>query len=276
MKQWKDLGNGQWKLTISADGDPTAPPLSVFRGTKDEILDKLADSQIHANQRITQLRGNGNTPATPFPANPKPLTATERMETVADLQNPATVDKAVTRVIESVVGPVEELRRDQREDREDRRTRMAVQAAEQFAERTPEWYPSDHNKQTLVNYVKTQGLNPLDTNSYTRAFEALTAAQLLQDRPSESEQPPQPEAERERNAPDANAKPRTATRYSTSIRASDISGRPPAPSGKPHLKYTREQLRNLSAADYKRLMQTDRAELERCENHYAQQARRAS
>lgn len=276
MKNWQDLGNGQWKLTITVDGDPMVPP-SVFRGTRDEISDKLADSQANANRRIADLRRttNGNGTPTPpaSPSGPRPLSATERLETVADLQNPATVEKAVTRVMESVVGPVADFQR----DREDRNTRTAVQAAEMFAERTPEWYPSEHNKQTLVAYMKTQGLNPMDTMQYTQAFEALTAAQLLQERPEADDTNDEPEANEGRNAPNANAKPRTPTRYSTSIRSSDISGRPPVPSGKPHLKYTREQLRNLSAEQYKRLLQTDRAELERCEAYYAKTPeRRAS
>jgi hypothetical protein len=274
MRTWKDLGNGQHKLTITVDGDPTASP-SVFRGTREQILDALAASQENANQRILELRrgSNGNTPPS-APAGPKPLTPSERMETVADLQNPATVDRVVTRVLESVVGPVDDFKKDQADERQERMTRTATQAASMFYERTPEWYPSPHNIDTLTKYMQAQKLNPMDTLSYTKAFETLAAANLLQEKP-ESEDQPQPEAQRERNAPDANAKPR-AQRYSTSIRASDISGRAPVPSGKPHLKYTREQLQNLSSEDYKRLIQTDRAELERCESYYAsQQGRRA-
>jgi len=267
MKHWQDLGDGQWKLTITADGDPTAQP-SVFRGTRDEILDKLVDSQANANRRIADLRRttNGTPPSSTPAATPRPLSAAERLETVADLQNPATVDKAVTRVMESVMGPVADFQKE-------RVTRTAIQAAEMFAERTPEWYPSDHNKETLVAYMQTRGLNPMNTMHYTQAFEQLRAAKLLQPRPTEADDAnDEPEAETERNAPNANAKPRTATRYSTSIRSSDISGRPPVPSGKPHLKYTREQLANLSAEEYKRLIQADRAELERCENYYARRA----
>jgi hypothetical protein len=275
MKDWKDLGGGQWKLTISVDGDPMTPP-SVFRGTREEIADKLADSQMSANRRIAELRrgGNGSGAAPPPPSGPRPLSPSERLQAVADLQNPATVDSAVTRVMESVIGPVSEVRDNNAAGRVERDTKTAMKAAEMFVERTPEWYNSAHNKETLVQYVKAQGLNPLDTNTYTTAFEALSAAQLLQSKPAESDDDNhESEASEGRNAPDANARPKTPTRYSTSIRSSDISGRAPVPSGKPHLKYTREQLQTLSAADYKRLMQTDRAELERCEAYYAKTRR---
>jgi hypothetical protein len=163
-KEWKDLGNDQWKLVVTTD-DASVPP-SIFYGTRDEIFDKLADSQANASQRIAQLRKNNGSPASPpAPAAPRPLSAAERMSIVAELNDPATVDKAVTRVMESAIGPVEEFRKDKQEDREARNVRTATQAAEMFFERTPDWHPSEHNKQVLVNYIKTQGLSPLDTNN---------------------------------------------------------------------------------------------------------------
>lgn len=278
MRDWKDLGGGQFKLTITVDGDPTAPP-SVFRGTREEILDKLADSQESANRRLHDLRRNGGNgapqPAAPASSAPRPLSPAERLETVSDLQNPATVDKAVTRILESVVGPVAELQKDRAANREANTVRTAVQAAESFFERTPEWYPSEHNKKALTNYMKGQGLDPTDTQNYTKAFDELSAAELLQARPAEDDTPTQPDADEGRNAPAANAQHRAPTRYSTSVRSSDISGRPPVPGGKPHLKYTREQLENLSASDYKQLMISDRVEMERCEAYYAKNPKRA-
>jgi hypothetical protein len=188
------------------------------------------------------------------------------MAVVADMQNPATVDKAVTRVMESVIGPVADFQKDRQAERAERETRIAIQAAETFAQGTPEWYPSEHNKQTLVRYMQTQGLDPRNSESYRRAFEDLTAAELLQAKPEGETSTDEP-ADEGRNAPTPT--PRKApTRSSTSIRQSDISGTPPRPTGT-RLKYSREQLAKLSASDYKRLMQSDRQELERCEAYYA-------
>lgn len=267
-RRWEDLGNNRWKLTITADDPEDASQPSVYRGTKEEIADMLAESQSNANRRIAELKRGPNGHAAP-PAAPKPLSPSERMQTVADLQNPATVDKGVTRVIESVMGPIEEEReRRHRQDLADHE-REAVQAATAFAEDTPEWFPSEHNKNTLVRFMRSQGLNPTNRAHYIQAFDELSAAQLLQPRPSEEEPELEPEATAvERNAP-APPKPKAPSRVSTGITRADISGTPPKPTTR--LKYTREQLANLSSADYKRLVLTDRAELERCENFYSAQ-----
>jgi hypothetical protein len=279
VKNWQELGNGRWKLTITPDepGDPS--PISVYRGTKEEIADQLAESQENSNRRFAEIRRNGQNGAHPTPSpnqSPKPLTATERLQTVAELQNPATVDKGVTRVLESVMGPMEEER--QRRQRETARamTESAVQAASAFYERTPEWYPSEHNKTTLTEYMKRMRLEPTLEN-FTRSFEELSAAKLLQPIPAEGS-PEEVESEEDdternahgqRNAPAATPKPKTPSRVSTGITQRDISGSPPRPTTR--LKYSREQLANMSKEDYKQIMLTDRLELERCENFYARQ-----
>jgi hypothetical protein len=270
MKRWEDLGNNRWKLTLTDDEAP-GTVISVFRGTREEINEKLADSQISASRRIAQLRPhNGNGKANggaPAAASSPPLTAAERMQTVADLANPATVDKAITRIVEREVGPLAELRQDRDEDRADRQTRAATEAARKFADTTPEWYPSEYNKTTLVRYMQTQGLDPLQEASYIQAFEDLSAAELLQLKPSAA-QPSTDETTTEgRNAPTP-MQPPTPTRFSTSIRQSDISGSPPRPTTR--LKYTREQLANMNAAAYRRLLESD-PELIRCVDYYAQQ-----
>lgn len=268
MKRLDDLGNGRWKLTLT--NDETGAVLSVFRGTKDEIMDKMAESQMNAGRRISELR-NGKPAPAPRPA----LTDAQRMQTVADLANPATVEKGITRVIETLIAPVDELRQDREEDRAERQTRVAVEAAKRFADHTPEWYPSDYNKEKLVRYMQTQGLDPATEASYTQAFEELTAAELLQPKPSEAPTPTEETTTEERNVPPP-TQPPTPTRFSTSIRQSDISGSPPRPSTR--LKYSREQLAGMSAANYKRLLTTD-PELSRCVDYYAQQdakKRRAS
>lgn len=272
MKKWDDLGNGQWRLTITDDKDANARPV-VVKGTKDEIIEKLADSKLEGNRYISQLRSQSPAPppAAPAPSNgTKPLTAAERMQVAADITNPGAVDTAVTRVIESVIGPVKELQRDRAAEREERAERAAVAAVNAFMAQTPEYYRTPHNNQLLVEYMKTYRLDNSKVESYTHAFERLSAVPgLLQVAPLEDETTtevtrngPEPTAPTPRAAP-------TSTRFSTSVRSSDISGRAPEPNRTPRLKYTREQLQNLSASEYKRLMQTDGKELARCEDYYA-------
>jgi len=207
-KRWEDRGQGQWKLVISDDA--TGAVLSTYYGTKDEIADKQADSLASAGRRIAELRSGTNGHAAPAP---KPLSAAERMQTVSDLANPATVDQGVLRVIESAVGPVAELRKDREADRYDRQERAAISAAEAFAEDTPDWYPSEYNKNALVRFMQTQGMNPANPAHYMQAFESLSAAKLLQPKPAEGgfdpEEPTlEPPAGRERNAPTQTQQPK--------------------------------------------------------------------
>lgn len=265
MKKWEDKGSGQWKLTIASDQNPSAPP-SVFYGTRDEITEKLADSQANANGRLDEFRRLTSQAA----PTAKPLSPEERLQTVTELNNPATVDRAVTRVIESVVGPVNELRQDRADASAERQTRAAITAAEAFANRTPDWYPSDRNKNKLVRFLQTQGLDPTKTENYTLAFEELSTAQLLEPIPTELNNDNDETEAEGRNAPTPTQRP-TPSRFSTSIRSADISGSAPRPTVR--LKYTREQIANMSASTYKRLMQSDQ-ELSRCVEHYAQQDRR--
>ena len=184
-KTWEDKGNGKWKLTVTSD-EPGVP-ISVFHGTRDEISDQLADSQLNANQRIAELKRNSQPAASqpPPPAGPKPLSAGERMQTVADLANPSTVDSAVTRIMESVVGPIENLRDSAANapaEREERLERKATEAAQAFAAANPEYYLTQHNAETIYAYVQLRG-DLTRQDHYQRAFEELTAANLLQKRP---------------------------------------------------------------------------------------------
>lgn len=276
MKRWEELGNDRWKLTITPD-DPedTETPPSVYRGTKNEIAEMLADSQSNANRRISELRTatkrtNGHA------AGPTPLTAEQRLQTVAELNNPATVDKAITRIIESEMGETMEQRRarEQRENAEQEESK-ATETAMRFAADTPEWVQTPHNAETMVNYMRSQGMDLTNKSHYIMAFERLSAAKLLQTKALEveTETELEDEDERQRNAPVPVPVPRAPTRLSTGVTQRDISGLPPRPTTR--LKYTREQIAELSAYDYKRLMLDD-PQFTRCVEYYAEQDRQKS
>jgi hypothetical protein len=134
----------------------------------------------------------------------------------------------------------------------------------------PEWYGTEFNNTGLVHYMEVHGMNLADPNEYARAFAHLSAAGLLQKRP-EGNGEPQPESEEsdlEQNAPAPKAVIPRPSRTSTGISSRDISGVPPRPSTR--LKYSREQLAAMGAAEYKNLMQTDGVELLRCEKWYSE------
>lgn len=243
-QNWEDLGDGQHKLTIT-DDQGRVPPVTVY-GTKDQIITKLSDSKINGDRRIAELKGSN-------------LTAGDRMQIVTDLQNPAKAPEAITKVVESIVGPATEFQRDRSEDRLEREKAAAVQAAKTFAESTPGWFPSEHNKRTLTEYMKRLGLSHSQTAHYTKAFNELTAAKLLQLPPDTEDgeiegetQTPSPAPKAERTAPAPATPPQTPARYSTGVRSSDISGVQSRPVNR--LKYTREQIANMSTKMYREKM----------------------
>jgi hypothetical protein len=278
-KRWEDLEDGRVRLTITSEGAPT----SVFYGAnREEIADKLADAQAHANaelsrRAITRPATNGHSSA----IEPKPLSPGERMQTVADLTNPAKVDQAVTRVLESVIGPVDKFQQDREDADRERVVRAQVAAAYQFWEEMgSQWLPTPYNKETLYNYMVTQGLDLGNIDHYKRAFATLDEKGLLE-RPAETldtgqstevglhrrnaENPDDSEVGlHRRNA--ENPAPRIPARYSTGVRSSDVSGAAPIPSKR--LKYSREQIEALSLAKYRQLMVSD-PEFSRCVEYYS-------
>lgn len=258
-KRWETLEDGRIKLTVSPD---RGGPASVFYGTdRDEILDKLADAQAAANGRLEDLRlsvPNGTGSAPPV-ISPQALTPSERMQTVADLTNPARAVEAIVKVVESRVGPLDSMR-------EDQVTRASIQAAEAFVAETPGWYPSPHNQHALTRYLIAQGLDSTKVDSYRRAFADLGAAKLLQQAPSQASSEAEPDEDRQQGRNGPTPAPRPPTRYSTGVRSSDVSGSQPMP-GK-RLKYSRDEIRGMSASTYKQKMMSD-PEFSRCVEFYA-------
>jgi hypothetical protein len=236
---------------------PDAPP-QVFKGTSyKEVADNLLKAQEHASNAIRELKAG----RTPEPAKPrrraeaKPLTAGERMTIAAEITDPHKSAQAITRVVESVVGPVEVIREAVNKMDDEEEAREAHDAAALFASSTPDWYPSQYNIETLANYMRYNNYAPTSSN-FEIAYGHLRAANLLQSRPPESdeeeqtEEPPKPNGHG--GKPPQTVRPR-GTLTATSIRASDTSGspRPARP------KYTRAQIDGMSAATFKEKMNNE-------------------
>ena len=272
-QKWEKDGekNGiqQWKLTVTSD--KPGVPISVYRGSKSQIASQLADSQVFANERIREqnliLRGQTKTETPPKAAAPTPLTDAERMQVVADINNPAKVDAAIARVVESKTGPLEAVRESAAnapEERQERDNRLATEAATQFAAETPEYYPTDFNARTMAQYIKIHG-DLRNRAHYTQAYNDLSAAGLLQKRPEGEEENEDEATLQGRNAPTPAALPKSPTRISTGIRSRDVSGLEPRPTNK--LKFTREQIAKMSARTYKEHMRDP--EFQRAVEFYA-------
>jgi hypothetical protein len=265
-KHWEEIGDNKFKLTLSPD---EGGPASVYYGSREEIQDKVFDSQVNAIRRIEQLRttstpnGNGHETAQPY-TQPKTLSPDERMQAVADLSNPATVDRGVTRVMESVIGPLADFNADRTE-------RAAVAAAEAFAAELPDYFPSDENSQMVVRFLQQHPqYDPTNISSYKLAFFELSKAKQLKTITNKGDNDTEPSAElQERNAPNL-PPPMAPARYSTGIRSSDVSGSQPIPSKR--LKWTRESIQNMSAATYRRNMSDP--EFQRAVEFFAKPQRR--
>lgn len=265
---WEVIGEGadrMHKLTITTPG--RAP--QVFKGkTKADIAEQLANAQEEATVAIDTLKQTGRTPP-PKRDRRRPLSDGERMQVATDMTNPAKVDAAVTRVLEATVGPVAEVRAAVDDGRERSAAELAVAAATEFFQGTPDWYPSEHNKKTLVRYMQAQSMDNTKAASYTEAFEELKAAGLLQSAPTN------PQSEPAGTEPIAPPKPAPPARMSTGVRSSDVSGdRLPSSGFRP--KYTREQLDKMSAKQYGELLKTDRKALEASEEFWNRQQRRSA
>lgn len=243
---WTDLGNDQWKLTIT-DESNRVPPAHVT-GTKEEIIAKLANSKINGDARIAELKGSSIAPG-------------ERMKLVTDLQNPATAPEAITKVVETIVGPVAEFQRDRDSERLERQRAKAVEAAQTFADTTDGWFPSEYNKKTLTEYMQRMGMSHSTVSDYKAAFAALSAANLLQLPPEDEDddeleagttQTPPADRPAVATAPKPPVKTQAPTRYSTTIRSSDASGTQTRPTTR--LKYTREQIAKMSTSKMRELM----------------------
>jgi hypothetical protein len=253
---WRNNGepvDGEYVAEISfTDGRQK----QVFRGASyKDVADRLLQAQEHASDAINQLKqGRTPDPATPRRrAQPKPMTAGERMKVASDITDPAKADGAITRVVESVIGPVESIREAVNKLDDDDEAREGEAAAQSFSAATPDWYPSDHNKGVLVKFMQTKGYAPTSSKNFSIAFDELREAGLLQSRPAdpppngqEDEPPP------ERIASQPVSRPRGT--LVTGVRASDTSGTGPRA---PRPKYTREDIEKMGTATYKQKLQSE-------------------
>lgn len=263
---WENDGqpvDGEYIATITFE-DGSQPQRFKGQGYK-QVADALLTAQENASRAIRTLRaGQQIEPARPRKNRQvKPMTPGERLGAVADLQDPNKADKAITRIVEATVGPVDAIREaiDKTDDEE-----AAADAATEtkaFVDSTPEWYASDYNKQTLVNYMAANSVAPTRKN-FAVCFAKLLDAGLLQRKPAETA----PETESESGAegkPNGGGlphngglptAPRTRPRgtlVTTGIRAEDTSGspRPPRP------RYTKDDIEKMPNALYKQKLTSE-------------------
>ena len=245
--EWRNAGepvDGFYEAVVDME-DGRRP--QVFRGaTYKAVADALLEAQAHATRRIGELHQQQRPqPAPDHAPVAVPLTADERMQLAHDISDPAKSDAAVERILLSKGIQLQEVSELIAERKLRQAESAAVAEAEKFAAAAPDWYPTDHNKLTLFNFMQSQGMQPTADN-FMAAFERLRGVGLLQQRSPEEPEPEtvQPAAGRE-PIPLAQTRPRRT--LSTGVRSAQGSAATTPAQGRP--RYTKRDLDKLTLAD---------------------------
>lgn len=152
--------------------------VQVFEGDSyDELIDKLANAQLHATKKIKELSA-----ARKAEAASEELTPEQEFLLAQELTSKP--GKAMKALIESTLGmTVEEFRKTQSELREFRAKQVADSDAVQFVNETPDYYASQRNGAKIQKYLSTYKLQPTIEN-YKQAFADLNEGGLLEAKPA--------------------------------------------------------------------------------------------
>jgi hypothetical protein len=264
---WENDGeptdNGTYAATIDMEDGKTS--IQKFYGSSHkEVADKLMAAQANATARINELRGDQKPDLTQPPAafQPHELNADERFVVAQDLMNPATAPEAITKVVEAAMGASLDKVRDVLSEQQVEEYASAGQkAAFEFTQENPEYFICDYNRDTMVGYMKSQGMDPRSKKNYQIAYERLANSGLLIAKPATTPQPadgalpPQPASPEQPGVlptPTVTTRPRGVV-SSSGIRAGDSSSTPTP--RKPAPKYTREQIDSMGSEEYKAKLQ---------------------
>lgn len=250
---WENDGepnaDGKFVATIEIEG---VSGIQKFEGTSHkEVADKVMFAHANGTAKIASMAREQK--PLPAPASkaitPVPLTAVDRVNVARDITNPETAPEAIKKVVESVVGSLDQVREKLNDDAEDKEAETARAAAGNFAKRTPEWLDTPHNKKVLVAYMQTNQMSPLHTENFVLAFEQLKEAGLVtlkqQEAVTEEETTEKPGGFPEN--PTSTTRARGAV--STGLRSVDSTV--PTPGTKTRPKYTRADVDAMSEDVYK-------------------------
>lgn len=251
---WRNNGEKTDEGDYIVDVDPeNGQPVQTFRAkTRKDVADQLAAAQFNASRTIHTLKSERtpDAPSGPRKIEPRPLSADERMRIAVELQDPSKADTAVKRLVESVVGPLDEIARRENERIEREEADRAVAETHKFVTENPDWYPTAKNKTAVFNYIENNNL-AITAKNMGIAWDELKASGQADLKPAagteegeEDDLQAQPVRERRRLAS-----------YATGVRESDISQ--PAPEPGRRKKYTWADLDKMGAAEYERRLKSE-------------------
>jgi hypothetical protein len=248
---WRNNGEKTDEGEYIVDVDPeNGRPVQIFRAkTRKEIAEALANAQFSASRTIQTLKDE----RTPDPAHntvkiePVPLSADERMQLSVELQDPAKADAAVRRLVESSVGPLQEIARRENTRIEEEEANRAIAETNKFVAANLDWYPTAKNKTEVFNYIENNKL-AITAKNMDIAWDLLKRAGNADLKPATEEE----EEEEEESA--GRTRSRIAS-FSTGVREGDISGTRPQPARKK--KYTWADVDKMGSREYERRLKEE-------------------
>jgi hypothetical protein len=249
LNDGKPLEDG--RLCLLIDPEDGTQAIRVWGRSREEILEKAAKTVEHGARTISQLRSQLNHKTTTAPTTPtmtaatRPpttLSAAERMQATADLDDPAKAPAAVTRLIQHQTGvDFDSIRQKETIERI-----STIQANWSYSH--PD-FPKHPINYKLLN----------DAAALRVGYENITAAVMDQVYTELSSQGLLVEAEEEELSPTVPPEetPDTRTvrpRGAASYRRTTLSA--PAPASQTP-KYTRAQIDAMTSAEYRRKLETD-------------------
>lgn len=239
----KEIAGRGTKFCFVVDPEDGTHPIRTYGWTKEEVLEKLGKTAESAQQVINRQRATVSQPRTaaaqpavpPTPARPA-VTAEQRMQATADLQNPAKSSEAIKTLLRA-----EGLDLDKNRLQEEARRAGAV--AQEWERSHPDFPSDERNQRLLMNTAvkNVGGLAGITTAALDTAYEELLRYNMLFEvAPVEEGTPPAPP-----NENSASVTRRQATSYRAATLRAPVT---PVVDKKP--KYTRAEIDDMNSKVY--------------------------
>lgn len=252
----KPLTDGRFCYIIDPEDGTHA--IRVYGRTQDEVFTKMASQVEHGQRFVARAKNTAKPlafevdavrPAPSLPQQRKLMTADERMQATADLENPARSGEAISRLMEDATGF------NFREEAQKRAVREFANLCQSWEQQRPEFPTHPINRELVANkaVILAGGkITSVTAQHLDSAFQSLQASGMLvsaeEEFPGDEIPLPTPTVRPDETPAPRTVRPRGATSYSrTSLRAAQ-------PVASPRQKYTRAQIDEMSSAEVRRKM----------------------
>jgi len=244
-------------------------PVSTFKAkTERELIEKLLNSQVHANREIARLRKPDAARQT-LKVQPKELTAADRLRLSTEITDPSRVVEAVDEIVTARLGvSPDRLGADFARKSQEEQDAFYGNEAQAFRDENPDFYPVPQNRDALFEELKANGWD-LTRNNLSIAYATLKERGDMIPWPTDleaTEPQHEPTAQpvtygngttpngQQASQPAYSPRPRTIA--TTGLRNADASASPPPPTQRKK-QYTRADIERMSRAEYDDKIRSD-------------------